>query len=201
MRGIYIASLNSQRLKDTLESNKYFDFKKEVNSLDVYVFDNFEILNGIFFNSNNAAEQKVDVESIIQKLEKQFMGKLSISNRLLRHSNEQRGMSEYLQTITNEYYTNNKFKMHCFNQIFQNLQPKLRRVDVTDNKSYLIELLVPFLLNEITVFLEIFDKQKYDKVFSLEHEMSIISAIEDKKYKAFEKYLKGKVEYITISKD
>ena len=51
-------SLNSKRLQDAINNKNNFHFNNEVDELDVYVFDVFEVLNGIFFSEKNAWEQK-----------------------------------------------------------------------------------------------------------------------------------------------
>ena len=65
--GIFIMSLNSKRLKDAIESKNNFQFNHAVDDLDVFVFDTFEVLNGIFFNETNAGKQKDIIEDIIEE--------------------------------------------------------------------------------------------------------------------------------------
>jgi hypothetical protein len=198
-KGILIMSLNSQRLQDAINTRSSFHFNQEVDELDVYVFDVFEVLNGIFFGESNAWQQKKIVEKTIEKLETGFVVTDTIKGELIRCSNRRKELNTYIQAVYSEYYTNPTFESHCRNQVFQNLQPKLKKLAVENNKSVLLELIMPFLIMEIALYLHIHDKNDYFKIYGMEKEMNIITAIKNNKYPGFNQFLKGNIEYITIS--
>lgn len=200
-KGIFIMSLNSKRLQDAINNKNNFHFKHEVDELDVYVFDVFEVLNGIFFTEKDAWQQKETIEKIIQKLETGFVAVDTVKRELIRCSEKRKELNPYILAVYNEYYTNSSFENHCRNQVFQNLQPKLKKLAIDNNRSTLLELIIPFLLMEIALYLCIYDKQEYFKVYGMEKEMSIMMAIKENKYPAFSKYLKSIIEYVKISAD
>jgi hypothetical protein len=200
-KGIFIMSLNSKRLQDAINNKDNFHFNHEVDELDVYVFDVFEVLNGIFFTDKNAWQQKETIEEIIQKLETGFVTVDTVRRELIRCSAKRKELNPYILAAYNEFYTNPSFESHCRNQVFQNLQPKLKKLAIDNNKSALLELIIPFLLMEIALYLFIYDKQEYFKVYGMEKEMGIITAIKENKYPVFGKYLKNNIEYVKISAD
>lgn len=197
-KGIFITSLNSKRLQDSINNKNNFHFNNMVDELDVFVFDTMEILNSIYFTENNAFQQKEIIENIIHKLEENFIAVDTIKRSLLRCSQIRNELKPFLISVYQEFYSNLVFERHCKNQVFQNLQPKLRRLSIHDNKSDLIELLIPFLIYEISLYLFIFNNSDYIKIFGLEVEMNIIKAIKNHKYPAFDKYLNADVDYIKI---
>ncbi len=200
-KGIFVLSLNSQRLQDAIKNKNNFHFNNEVDELDVFVFDVFEILNGIFFTEKNAWGQKEIIEGLIQKLETGFVAVDTVRRELIRCSSKRKELNPYILNLYNEYYSNPSFESHCKNQVFQNLQPKLKKLAIENNKSTLIELIIPFLIMEIALYLYIYDKQEYCKIYGMEKEMNIIIAIKNNKYLSFSKYLKKNIDYIKISAD
>lgn len=200
-KGIFILSLNSKRLQDAINNRNNFHFNHEVDELDVYVFDVFEVLNGIFFNESNAWKQKAIIEDIIQKLETGFVAVDTVKRELIRCSNKRKELNPYIKSVYQEYYSNPVFESHCRNQVFQNLQPKLKKLAIENNKSTLLELIIPFLIMEIALYLYIYDKNEYFKIYGMEKEMSIVIAIRENKYPAFSSFLNGKIDYIRISAD
>lgn len=194
-RGIFIMSLNSNKLKEAVEHKNAFEFNHEVDQLDVFVFDTMEILNGIFLNEKNIMQQEQEIEEIISKLKTDFIAINTSKRELIRCSTKRKELNPYLQVVYNEYFSNPVFESHCRNQVFQNLQPKLRRLSIDNNKSKLIEILIPFLLKEIAFFLFIYDGNEYQYIYGLETEMNIITAIRNNKYETFNKYLQNQVNY------
>lgn len=194
-------SLNSKRLQDAVNNKDNFHFNHEVDELDVYVFDVYEVLNGIFFTEKNAWQQKETIEEIIQKLETGFVAVDTVKRELIRCSQKRKELNPYILAVQNEYYTNPSFESHCRNQVFQNLQPKLKKLAIDNNKSTLLELIIPFLLMEIALYLFIYDKQEYFKIYGMEKEMGIITSIKENKYSAFSRYIKSNIEYFKISAD
>lgn len=195
-RDVFMVSLNSKRLEVYLEKQQQSFSDK--NKLDVFVYDVFEVLNGLFFSPNNIEQINVQMESIINKVNQQIVLKDADKNKLIRFSDFQKEMSLYLIAVYSEYFTNPSFKRHCKSQIFQNLQPKLRDVKITDHKSNLIEILSPFLLAEIAYYLYIFHKNEYSAVYGLESEMEIITAIKNKKYESFNGFIVNPVPHIKV---
>jgi hypothetical protein len=198
-RGIFILSLNSRRLQDAIRLKNNFNFNYSIDELDVFVFDVYEVLNGIFFTESDVRKQKESIEAIIQQLEDGFIAIDTVKRELIRCSSQRKNLSPYLTTLYGEYYSNPVFQSHCKNQIFKNLQPKLKRLDITSNKSPLLEILVPFLLVEIAIYLFINHTNKYDKIFGMEDEMDIVAAIKAHKYSVFTKYLTTDVPYIKMN--
>lgn len=198
-KGIFIMSLNSKRLSEAIANKDHLAFVDGVSSLDVFVFDTFEILNGIFFNDQSVEKEKAKIEHIIAAVEREFIPFGDQGRSLIRSSEHREILKPYIHVLYSEYYTNDKFERHCKNQIFQNLQPKLRKVNVEENNDRVIELLVPFLLVEIALFLYVYNSTTYRKIFGMEKEMNIVSAIRERKYKAFEKYLVHDVEYMKLN--
>lgn len=197
-KGIFIMSLNSKRLQDAINQKNSFHFNNEVDELDIYVFDVFEILNGIFFNSVNVGEQKRLTEDLIEKLRDGFVAVNTTRRELIRCSSKRRELTPYLTALYREYYTNTKFESHCRNQIFQNLQPKLKRVGIDNNKSPLIELLTPFLIMEIALYLYIYNNGCYSRIYGMEDEMDIVLSIKKGKYPFLDPFVKEKVEYVKL---
>lgn len=195
-RDVFMVSLNSKRLEVYLEKQqqKFSD----INKLDVFVYDVFEVLNGLFFSHNNIEQINEQMESIINKVNQQIVLKDADKNKLIRFSDFQKEMSIYLIAVYSEYFTNASFKRHCKSQIFQNLQPKLREVKITDHRSNLIEILSPFLLAEIAYYLYIFHKNEYSAVYGLESEMEIITAIKNNKYERFNEFILNPVPHIKV---
>jgi hypothetical protein len=198
-KGIFIMSLNSTKLKEAIEHKNAFEFNHEVDLLDVFVFDVLEILNAIFLYEKNVMQQEYEIEEIISKLKTDFIAINTSKRELIRCSTKRKELNPYLQVVYSEYYSNSEFESHCKNQVFQNLQPKLRRLAINNNKSNLIEIIIPFLLTEIAVFLFIYDKKEYQFIYGLETEMDIISAIRNNKYEIFNKYLQNQVKYKKIT--
>lgn len=194
-RGIFIMSLNSNKLKEAIKHKSAFEFNNEVDQLDVFVFDTMEILNGIFLHENNVMQQEKEIEEIISKLKTDFVAVNTSKRELLRCSTRRKELNPYLQTVYQEYFSNPTFESHCKNQVFQNLQPKLKRLSIENNKSKLIEILIPFLLTEIAVYLFIYDRSEYHSIYGLESEMNIISAIKRNKYEPFNKFLRNQISY------
>lgn len=195
-RDVFMVSLNSKRLEVYLEKQQQSFSDK--NKLDVFVYDVFEVLNGLFFSTNNIEQINEQMESIINKVNQQIVLKDVDKNKLIRFSDFQKDLSIYLIAVYSEYFTNASFKRHCKSQIFQNLQPKLRDVKITDHKSNLIEILSPFLLAEIAYYLYIFHKNEYSAVYGLESEMEIITAIKNKKYERFNEFILNPVPHIKV---
>ncbi|MCB0537324.1 MAG: hypothetical protein KDE33_07315 [Bacteroidetes bacterium] len=198
-RGIFIMSLNSNKLKEAVEHKNAFEFNHEVDQLDVFVFDTMEILNGIFLHEKNVMQQEQEIEEIISKLKTDFVAVNTSKRELIRCSTKRKELNPYLQVVYGEYFSNPIFERHCKNQVFQNLQPKLKRLAIDNNKSKLIEILIPFLLTEIAVFLFIYDGNEYQSIYGLETEMNIITAIRNNKYEAFNKYLQNQINYKRIT--
>ncbi|MBK8243258.1 MAG: hypothetical protein IPK88_07525 [Saprospiraceae bacterium] len=196
--GIFIASLNSKRLNEAILNGKKFHFNNEIDVVDVFVFDTFEVLNGIFFKNENANAQNAFIENIISNLENNFVMACIYKRNLIRFTKIKSKLKRYIALVYNEYYTNIVFESQCRNQIYQNLQPKLNNINIENNKSNLIELLLPFLVVEIALYLYIYDKGHYLKIFGLESEMGIIESIKTKKYPTFNKYLNYNIEFTKV---
>ena len=79
-------SLNSKRLQDAINNKNNFHFNNEVDDLDVFVFDTFEILNSAFFNDGNVEKQKHFIEGIIESLETNFVAVDTKQRELIRCS-------------------------------------------------------------------------------------------------------------------
>jgi hypothetical protein len=193
-KGIFFLSLNSKKLEDFLiaETSKLINYD---GILDVFVFDTFEVLDGIFFNSVNVDQQSNVIETTISKVKNKIMG----INSLIRFSNISKHITPYILKVHYEYYNNKSFKRHCKNQIFQSLQPKFRKVGITTNKSSMIDLISPFLLAEIAYYLYIYHSGAYDIIFGMEKEMEIIQSIRNGKYENFNGFLSNDVPYIKIN--
>jgi len=198
-RGIFIMSLNSNKLKEAIKHKSAFEFNNEVDQLDVFVFDTMEILNGIFLNEKNVMKQEQEIEEIISKLKTDFVAANTSKRELIRCSTKRKELNSYLQSVYQEYFSNPVFESHCKNQVFQNLQPKLKRLSIESNKSKLIEILIPFLLTEIAVYLFIYDRNEYHSIYGLEPEMNIIAAIKKNKYEHFNKFLKNQINYTKMT--
>jgi len=118
-RDVFMVSLNSKRLEVYLEKQqqKFSD----TNKLDVFVYDVFEVLNGLFFSPNNIEHINEQMELIINKVKQQIVLKDADKNKLILFSDFQKELSIYLIAVYSEYFTNASFKRHCKSQIFQNL--------------------------------------------------------------------------------
>ncbi len=198
-KAIFIVSLNSKRLNDAINNKSNFHFIHDVEDLDVFVFDTLEVLNGIFFNKTDAENQKSEIEKIIKRLENDFVGFDKRKRQLLRCSKMRKLLNPYIKAVYDELFSNSVFESHCRNQIFQNLQPKLRKQGVSNNRSDLIELLLPFLLVELALYLYVFNVETYDQIYGMETEMNIIKAIKNNKYESLNKFVSRPVEYVKIT--
>jgi quinol monooxygenase YgiN len=195
MNGIFLVSLNSRKLDHFLKSGQNLTIDQTLDKLDLFVFDGYETLNGIFFNEKNVKEQDEIVEQTIANVISKVVDTYEDKRRFLRLSNMQKELAPYTCAVYNEYYSNVSFKRHCKSQIFQNLQPKLRDVNILNHKSKLVELIAPFLLVEIALYLFVFHTGRYQKIFGLESEMNIIIDIKDGKYPAFASFVNNKTLY------
>lgn len=193
-KGIFFLSLNSQKLEEFLVKETS-ELTNHEGVLDVFVFDTFEVLDGIFFNSFNVDKQSDVIESTINKVE----NRITDNNTLIRYSKVSKYIKPYISKVYCEYHNNESFKRNCRNQIFQSLQPKLRAVGITKNKSSLLDLISPFLLAEIAYYLYIYHSGIYDVIYGMEKEMEIIQAIRNGKYESFADYLSKEVPYIKVS--
>lgn len=196
-KSVFMVSLNSKRLEAYLDS-KNDSINNIAEKLEVFVYDIFEVLNGLFFSNNNIRQQSAEMESIIQRVNEEFVAKSTKSNVLIKFSEIQKEIAPYLIAVYTEYFSNQSFKRHCKSQIFQNLQPKLREVEITNHKSSLTEILSPFLLAEIAYYLFIFNNSGYKCVYGLESEMEIIKAIKEKKYTRFNEFLNYPIPHYKV---
>lgn len=197
-KGIFLVSLNSKRLEEFLANKETVNLNNRIGILDVFVFDIFETLNGLFFNERNIQQQHTAMEEIISSVKDLIVNTDANDRNLIRFTELQKEISPYLAAVYTEYYINSSFKRHCKSQMFQNLQPKLRDVGIINHKSDLLELIAPFLLAEIAFYLFAFDKGEYDEIYGLEAEMNIIADIKNNKYPAFSGLIKKKITHSKI---
>jgi hypothetical protein len=144
-------------------------------------------------------KQKETIEGIIEKLETEFIPVGTVKRELIRCSTRRRELNPYIRFCYDEFYGNPKFESNCRNQIFRNLQPKLKKMSILNNRSPLIELLVPFLMVEIALYLYIYNQSTYEMIYGMETEMEIIAAIRGNKYPVFQPFLNKPVNYIKIT--
>jgi quinol monooxygenase YgiN len=198
-KGIFLVSLNSKKLDEFLTGRESIRVLDDIENLDVFVFDVFEDLNGLFFNTGNIEEQHQAIETTIKRVQKNII-EINLPNRkLIRFSELQKKIKPYLIALYSEYYSNDSFKHHCKSQIFQNLQPKLRSVGIESHKSNLIDILCPFLLAEIAFYLYAYHVGEYKTILGLENEMEILQAIKNKKYQNFLEFLNFETPHIKVN--
>ena len=197
MKKIFFVSLNSKKLDNFIIHNELGNLLNDFDKLDLFVFDTHEKLNGIFFNDSAIETQEEVIENKIKLIEN---AGLNAKNKatLIRCSKFQKSFENHNKVVYNEYYSNRKFQNRCKSQIFQNLHPKLKSKNILTNKSPLIEILVPFLLVEIAIYLYIYDTGIYQEIYGLEAEMGILIEIKNSKYPVFEPYLNYKLDHIKI---
>lgn len=198
-KGIFLVSLNSKRLEEFLKNKESIELNDNIDKIDVFVFDVCETLNGIFFNERDIEQQYVIIENTISLVLEGLVNADSKNRKLIRFTQLQKEISPYMAAVYNEYYNNASFKRHCKSQIFQNLQPKLRDVKITNHKSDLLEILAPFLLAEIAFYLYAFHKEEYDIIYGLESEMNIIADIKNNKYPVFSGFINTKITHSRIT--
>ena len=193
-KAVFFLSLNSNLYQGFIENN---DILKSYSKFqfDFLVFDNYEVLNSMFFNISEIQKHQENINSKIELLSEKN------KNAIILSSKAEKDLSNYLNCVYNEFYKNQGFKRHCKNQIFTNLQPKLRNVGILNHKSPLIDLLCPFLLIEIAYYLYVYDKGIYNFTMGMESEMEIINAIKSKKYDNFVPFLNYPVEHIKVAID
>jgi len=194
-KGIFLVSLNSKKLDHFLDNEYPLTIDNNLTELDLLVFDNFETLNGIFFNDRNVNNQNNLLEDIIERVKTQIVATNKEKRNFIRFTEKNRELNQYILAVYKEYYSNASFKRHCKSQIFQNLQPKLRDLNITNHKSNLIELIAPFLIAEIALYLYIFSMEYYQIIFGFENEMGIIADIKNGKYPSFNIFIKQKTDY------
>ncbi|AUP79086.1 hypothetical protein [Flavivirga eckloniae] len=197
-KSILLVSLNSKRLDKFIQNglNKLIPLKNV--ETDIYIFDVFEVLNGILFNSSNILDEKIKLGKIMESVYGKLFDAVPNKGEIIKYSEHKKEIRKYMSIIYNEYLTNPSFERHLCSQIFQNLQPKLRRYNITDSKDSLIELMTPFLLTEFAFYLYVFDIGKYDFIYGLEDEMEFIKSIKNSKYENFNPYIKYNPEYRKI---
>lgn len=198
-KGIFLVSLNSKRLEDFLKNKEESKLNNGLDKLDVFVFDIFETLNGLFFNDKGISKQNELMENVISDVNKEIVETNSADRQLIRFTQIQKELSSYMEAVYREYFLNASFKRHCKSQIFQNLQPKLRDVEITNHKSDLLELIAPFLLAEIAFYLYAYDKAEYEVIYGLESEMNIIEDIKKNKYPVFSQFMKKDIPHKKIA--
>jgi len=197
--GIFIMSLNSSKFDEFfIEENLVNDC---IKNLSLFAFDLTETLNGVIFNNQNLSLISDTIQNKIKKANrfKDIIFKNSIVDLILE-SEIQKNLITYEQIVYQTYLTNKQFKSHCHNQIFRNLQPKLKKLSILKNSDQKIGLLAPYILKEIAFYLYLFDTCIYNIVYGLENEMEIIKQIKNNKYQAFTPYLKSDLTYIKIEK-
>jgi hypothetical protein len=188
-KAIFFVSLNSKLFEEFLEIKHTIVFDEKIDVLDLFVFDIFEVLNGIFFNANTVQQQNQIIEGVISRIAKEVVPFFPIISGVQRHSEMQVKLGVYIAAVYQEYYTNSSFKRNCRSQIFKNLHPKLVSLGIERNKDPLVEILAPFLLVELAVYLYIFHTGEYTVAYGLEAEMEVIAAIKSGKYPAFTPFL------------
>ena len=194
---VILLSLNSRRLDNFIE-NKLYKLDSFTEITDVYIFDVFEVLNGIVFNKYTMQKQNINIEQRIDFVYNHIYKNLPTKGSIIRYSGNKKELKFFLSLVYKEYFTNSSFESHLKNQIFRNLQPKLREIDVVSKRSDLMDILSPFLLAEIAYYLYIYDTGKYKRIYGLENEMEIIQAIKNGKYENFMPYINHKIEYCKI---
>lgn len=197
-KGVFLVSLNSPKLEDFLNQKRKVSIEPKIDSLDILVFDVYEILNGLFFNERNVRQQQLVIENAIQRVQDGIVNVVPKNRKLILFSKIQKGYSEYMSIVYKEYFSNSHFMRHCKYQIYKNLHPKLKTVYITNNESPLLEIVAPFLLAEIAFFLYNFHKGEYQAMFGLEGEMEIIAEIRNGKYSEFNPYLNNKIPVLKI---
>lgn len=197
-KSILLVSLNSKRLDKFIQNglDKLIPLKNE--ETDIFIFDVFEVLNGILFNSSNILDEKNKLDKIMESVYGKLFDAIPNKGEIIKYSEHKKEIRKYMSIMYNEYLTNPSFERHLGSQIFQNLQPKLRRYKITNSKDALIELMTPFLLTEFAFYLYVFDKGKYNSIYGLEDEMEFIKVMKNGKYKNFNPYIKHKTEYRKI---
>ena len=196
-KNILLVSLNSKRLDKFIQNglDKLIPLNEET---DIYIFDVFEILNGVLFNSSNILDEKIKLDKIMESVYGKLFNTIPNKGEIIKYSEHKKEIRKYMGIIYNEYSTNPSFERHLGSQIFQNLQPKLRRYNITNSKDSLIELMTPFLLTEFAFYLYVFDTGKYNCIYGLEDEMEFIKSMKKGKYENFNSYIKHKTEYRKI---
>lgn len=197
-KNILLVSLNSKRLNKFIQTglDKLTILKDD--ETDIYIFDIFEVLNGILFDKNHILDAKTKLDVIMESVYGKLYDAISNKGEIIKYSEHKKKIRKYMSIVYNEYLINPSFERHLGSQIFQNLMPKLKRYNITDSKDSLIELMTPFLLTEFAFYLYVFDTGKYDCVYGLEDEMEFISAMKNGKYENFNPYIKNKTEYRKI---
>lgn len=188
MKRIFFVSLNSKKLDDFLANNEFDNLLNGFDNLDLFVFDTYEKLNGIFFNDSAIETQDGVIEKKIDLIVEAGL-KSNNQTQLIRCSKFEKHFENHIAVVYSEFYKNRKFHNHCKSQIFQNLHPKLKSKNIITNKSPLIDILVPFLLVEIAIYLYLYDTGSYQEIYGLESEMGILLDIKANKYPAFESFL------------
>lgn len=193
---IFMVSLNSKRLQAYL-TEPDLGFLKTKN-LDVFVFDTHEILNGLFFERKDASDQRHFIEETIEAVREKLISPDISRRNLLKYSKLVNDLQEELALVFQRYYLHGSFRRHCKFQVFRNLHPKMKALGIPDHKSNLVDILVPFLLTEIALYLNIYKEGAYCCTYGLEGEMEIMEAIKGGKYPEFDHLLIHPVNHIKV---
>jgi hypothetical protein len=197
-KNILLISLSSRRLINFIDDGLEKLNITENQETDIFIFDIFEVLNGLFFKNTSLGEKTESIEKIIKNVYEKIYNNLPKKGDIFKYSKDKKMIKEYMNLVYSEFIMNPRFERHIKNQIFQNLQPKLREHNITNNKSNLLEIMAPFLLTEIALYLYIYNTDTYNCVFGLESEMQILDYIKKRKYENINPYFKYKKVYCKI---
>lgn len=200
LRGIMFVSINS-----TVMCPDYLDLvKREANkrceSLVFCLLDEPEMINQMHLW--NLTEDRARNKVLDQCTALRLMFAAEKRSRTLVASFRQYKVDpEYIrvfETITLLYNNSGPFRRHCHNQVFRNLQPILRRKQITDKRKELVRDLSSYLLQEISLKLFIARHRKADVEFAPKPEMDLVEAIYSRRYSPLNEMMNGRLPYVIV---
>jgi hypothetical protein len=153
-------------------------------SLSVIFLDHPEVINQTVLYGHSPAEALVIVQSLCSKLRLELTS-LGLKNVLLDAYSkyaEEPSFQRYIEGVMSLYNKSRKFRNHCENQAFRNLQPRLRELGVHRRNHELVGKLAQYILQEVALKLYIADQSLMDIEMAPEPEMEVMIAIYQGKY-------------------
>lgn len=199
-KGILLVSIESKIVNTDYINYVINKVEKKVSSLSLLILDELEKINYFaFWNySKDKIQWLIDLRSkeIIADLRRNST--VEIMQLKWNEFLSKFEARDYILKVKETYKNNSKFKNHCLNQTFKNLQPILAKKGIFKKNHLILENLVEYLLNEIGIKLFYNHKKIFDVEIIPSQEMEVIEAIYNNKYSEFKELIKNRTELLLI---
>jgi len=200
LRGIMFVSINAAVMRPAYLDLVKREVDKRCESLVFCLLDEPEMINQLhLWNlTDGSARNKVREQSTL--LRSTFADEKR-PRTLVASFREYKVDPEYIrvfETITLLYKTSGPFRRHCHNQVFRNLQPILRRKQITNKRHELVHDLSSYLLQEISLKLFVARHRKADVEFAPKPEMDLLEAIYERRYSPLNEIMNDRLPYVIV---